>query len=431
MRLSLCAAALLSAGVANALSTIKAVGNKFFDEDGNRFFMKGIAYQLTEDDPLVDTEQCARDASLMKTLGANAIRVYHVDSKANHDGCMKEFANVGIYTLIDLDTFNTYILPNDPWWNQTQHDAYAAVMDAFAHYDNTLGFFVGNEIIALNNQSQVAPYIKAAARDMKAYRKSKNYREIPIGYSAADIAELRPALQDYLTCGGNSSEIIDFFSLNSYEWCDPSTYETSGYKNLESMAVNFPVPFFFSETGCNTGKERLFDDQAAIFGPNMIDDWSGSLVYEWIEEANHYGLISYGPKPDPTATGSDIVGGFSRMGTPTPVSPDFNNLKAAWATITPTGVASSNYNPQSVSTRACPTSSSGGWLVNGNVALPSLGETYSGTYSSAPTATGTVGTDTSGSASPSSTKNPAPPNKEIAGMSAGLVGVMLFFTFWM
>jgi hypothetical protein len=47
----------------------------------------------------------------MKTLGANVIRVYHVDPKADHDGCMAAFADAGIYTLIDLDTFSTYILP--------------------------------------------------------------------------------------------------------------------------------------------------------------------------------------------------------------------------------------------------------------------------------------------------------------------------------
>lgn len=47
----------------------------------------------------------------MKELGANCIRIYHVDAKANHDGCMKAFDDAGIYTLIDLDTFDTYILP--------------------------------------------------------------------------------------------------------------------------------------------------------------------------------------------------------------------------------------------------------------------------------------------------------------------------------
>ena len=47
----------------------------------------------------------------MQELGANSIRVYHVDAKSDHDGCMSAFADAGIYTLIDLDTFDTYILP--------------------------------------------------------------------------------------------------------------------------------------------------------------------------------------------------------------------------------------------------------------------------------------------------------------------------------
>ncbi|KAK1761470.1 Glucanosyltransferase-domain-containing protein [Echria macrotheca] len=425
MKLSWLATALLGAAMADALDTITAVGNKFFTSKGTQFFAKGVAYQLTEDDPLVDAEQCSRDAALMKTLGTNSLRVYHVDPSADHDKCMSVFDKAGIYLLIDLDTFDTYILPDDPWWNQTQHDRYAEVMDTFIKYDNVLGFFVGNEIIAKANQSTAAPYIKSATRDMKAHRDSKGYRKVPIGYSAADIAELRPMLQDYLTCGGNSSENIDFFALNSYSWCDPSTYQTSGYVGLEKMAKDFPVPILFSETGCNTPGPRLFDDQAAIFGPDMINDWSGSIIYEWIEEVNHYGLISYGPPVAMTATGENVKGGFTRAGTPTPVSPDFENLKTQWAKITPTGVASSNYDPAHVSTRDCPTSTSGGWLVNGNVALPTLGETFKGTFQPSPTATG------SGAPSPSSTKNPAPPNKEIAGMSAGLVGVMLFFTFWL
>jgi hypothetical protein len=47
----------------------------------------------------------------MKTLGANAIRVYHVDPTADHTGCMSAFANVGIYLFVDLDTFTTAIDP--------------------------------------------------------------------------------------------------------------------------------------------------------------------------------------------------------------------------------------------------------------------------------------------------------------------------------
>lgn len=47
----------------------------------------------------------------MQELGANAIRVYHVDASADHDGCMAAFADAGIYAMIDMDTFSTYILP--------------------------------------------------------------------------------------------------------------------------------------------------------------------------------------------------------------------------------------------------------------------------------------------------------------------------------
>lgn len=45
----------------------------------------------------------------MKELGANAIRVYHVDPFADHTGCMKAFADAGIYLFVDLDSFQTYI----------------------------------------------------------------------------------------------------------------------------------------------------------------------------------------------------------------------------------------------------------------------------------------------------------------------------------
>ena len=67
----------------------------------------GIAYQLTSLDPLTNATQCALDATAMADLGANAIRVYHVDSSGDHDACMTAFASRGIYLFLDLDTFDT------------------------------------------------------------------------------------------------------------------------------------------------------------------------------------------------------------------------------------------------------------------------------------------------------------------------------------
>ena len=94
------------------------------------------------------------------------------------------------------------------------YKAYQEVMDTFQKYDNLAGVFVGNEMLTIGSDSVAAPYLKAAARDMKAYRDNKGYRNFPVGYSAADIPSLRPNLQNYLACGDNSSETVDFYSLN-------------------------------------------------------------------------------------------------------------------------------------------------------------------------------------------------------------------------
>lgn len=70
--------------------------------------------------------------------------------------------------------------------------------------------------------------------------------------------------------------------------------------------VNYNIPIFFSETGCIKPRPRDWADQEAIFGEEMIDNWSGSIVYEWIMEANEYGIVSYGPKVDPASPGELI-----------------------------------------------------------------------------------------------------------------------------
>lgn len=381
----------------------------------------GIAYQLTEADPLVDNEQCQLDAKLMQSIGTNAIRVYHVEAQQDHSACMKTFANAGIYLWVDLDTFNTQIEQGAPHWNQSQLAAFEKVMDEFQQYDNTAGFFVGNEVITLGNGSVAAPYVKAAARDTKAYRDSKNYRKIPIGYSAADISSLRPMLQNYFACGTNESESLDFFSLNAYEWCGQSSYSVSGYNMLEKNATDYNIPIFLSETGCNKPPPRTFEDQASIFG-TMSDHWSGAIIYEWIQEANNYGLVSYGAYVDPAKNTNAPPDGYPRSGTPTPVSPDFANLSKQWKTLSPSGVKASDYSP-SLTPPPCPPLTSGVWEVNGEVNLPSLGQTFDAAVQSSITAgtaaaTGASSSSKGGAGSPQITLAP-----EMKGGVAGLIGV--------
>ena len=237
-------------------------------------------------------------------------------------------------------------------------------------------------------------------------------------------------LQNYLACGDDDAERAEFYALNLYEWCGDSSYEGSGYSELQKNATSYNIPIFVSETGCRVARPRLFNDQAAILGPQMMDTWSGTIVYDWIQEENDYGLVSYGPKVDPMVS-TAALDGFPRSGTPITVSPDCENLKSQWATLSPTGVKLSDYSPSAnISTPGCPTSTSGGLIVNGNAALPSVGETLD----SAATASVAMPTSTGSASQPSASLTGAGTmagGKEITGMCLGLLGVMLGAVTWL
>ena len=127
---------------------------------------------------------------------------------------------------------------------------------------------------------EAAPYIKAAARDVKAYRDAQKMRRIPVGYCSADLSiTIVSDLRDYLGCGGDNSTTIDFFGLNRFSWCGNSSFTKSGYDQLYHASVDSPLPQFFFETGCNEIGSRTFDDQQAILGIDMNGKWSGSVMY--------------------------------------------------------------------------------------------------------------------------------------------------------
>ncbi|KAG9230247.1 Glucanosyltransferase-domain-containing protein [Amylocarpus encephaloides] len=391
LQLLLRAALILVASAAiptvTAIAPISVKGSKFF-ANGQQFFLKGVAYQGTPDDPLVTTSQCQLDASLMKTIGTNSIRVYHVDPLLNHDGCMKAFADAGIYVWLSLPTFNTSIESTNPYWSEPMFSAYTKIVDAMQGYENMGGFWIGNEVVIKPDQSLATPVVRAAAADMKAYIALKNYRKIPVGYSAADIAELSPMVQNYLACDPDPANNIDFFGLNSYRWCGESSYQISGYDTLQAAAKDYPIPIFFSETGCNQPAPRLFTDQAAIFGPDMVNTWSGSIIYEWVQEVNNFGLVNYGPN-------GQIYGG-----PPAPMQPGFDNLANQWKNITPNGVAEAAYTPSLVAP-PCPAATAG-WQVNGNVVIPTLAKQIIAAAASgiSPTSAPTAGSQTNGTLPP-------------------------------
>lgn len=255
-------------------------------------------------DPLSNGTLCLRDAALMQMLGINTIRVYNVDPTLNHDLCASIFNTVGIYMLIDVNSPlpNESLNPKDltSSYNSEYLKRIFGVVEAFHNFPNTLGYFGGNEVMNdVSDGEPVPPYLRAVTRDLKNYIAKHSPRDIPVGYSAADVRDILADSWSYLQCAINGltsdPSKIDFFGLNSYSWCggkaDGTTFQSAGYDILISQFSNTTIPVFFSEYGCNHIEPRVFEEVQQLYGPQMTSVMSGGLVYEYVMEDNDYGLV--------------------------------------------------------------------------------------------------------------------------------------------
>ncbi|PGH26573.1 hypothetical protein AJ80_01702 [Polytolypa hystricis UAMH7299] len=341
-------AALIAGSVAE-LDPIVIKGSKFFyKSNGTEFFMRGIAYQqdvaqgggsISGDkkykDPLADVALCKRDVPLLQELRTNTIRVYAIDPEADHTECMKMLDDAGIYVIADLSEPATSIIRSDPKWNDDLYERYTSVVDELAKYTNTIGFFAGNEVSNNKTNTDASAFVKAAVRDTKAYIKSKNYREMGVGYATNDDAEIRDEMTNYFNCGSRE-ETIDFWGYNIYSWCGNSNFKESGYEKVVKDFSTFSVPVFFGEYGCNDVQPRKFTEVGTIYGKQMTHVLSGGIVYMYFQEENDYGLV-------------EVKGGKLKK------LDDFDYLKKEMAKVDPTGVKMDDYKPSNTELAACPT----------------------------------------------------------------------------
>ncbi|OBZ79073.1 1,3-beta-glucanosyltransferase gel4 [Grifola frondosa] len=299
----------------HAIQNVTRTGRYLYTADGNRFFIKGIAYQeqgaISTDpnnpflepsnftDPLIDGAACSRDLPFLQQLGVNAIRVYSVNSSLNHDACMSTFSNAGIYTIIDLALpVNGSIDRASPAWTTNLLDLYLNTINVFSKYDNVLAYNVGNEVVIDPTGTGAAAFIKAAARDVKSYLKSISSSAL-VGYAAIDgDSTWVDPLANYLDCdpsGSNSGDTsIDLFGLNNYEWL-----QRCGV--LQRVRLHYLPP-------------RLWTEVQALFSSPMTDIWSGGLAFSYFPATSsqgQFGIVNISSDGSTVTTGDD----FSRLKT--------------------------------------------------------------------------------------------------------------------
>ncbi|KAJ4267766.1 1,3-beta-glucanosyltransferase [Fusarium torreyae] len=290
----------------SALPTVTASGNAFWTGK-DRFYLRGIDYQpggaSANEDPLADPDVCKRDIKYFKQLGVNVIRVYAVDNKGDHDECMQALDDAGIYLVLDVNNpkYSINRKTPAPSYNAAYLQSVFATVEMFAKYDNTLAFFSGNEV--MNDEKDTdksAPYVKAVTRDMRNYIKSRKLREIPVGYSAADVSSNRMQTAHYMNCGSDDVR-SDFFAFNDYSWCN-SDFKTSGWDVKVKNFTNYGIPIFLSEWGCIENRPRKFEELEAMMSNEMTSVYSGGLMYEYSLEDNDYGIVDIkGSKVDTTS----------------------------------------------------------------------------------------------------------------------------------
>lgn len=75
-----------------------------------------------------------------------------------------------ILSSIDLSLPGNGSMDRDaPSWTTNLLDLYIETINVFSKYNNVLAYNVGNEVVIAANGTAAATFVKAAARDVKAY----------------------------------------------------------------------------------------------------------------------------------------------------------------------------------------------------------------------------------------------------------------------
>jgi hypothetical protein len=269
----------------------------FYQTNGSEFFIRGVTYQPSntsaneQADPLgsLATSDCMRDIPYLTELTTNVIRVSYIDPTQDHGSCMAQLQQAGIYVLVDLPT-NLTINSTNPTWNLDIYNSWSQRIDAFAKFNNVLGFFAGKDIVTNSSNSPAAAFVKAAVRDLKAYMISSDYRNIPVGYEI-NFADNYESVPSYMTCGGNASAAIDFLGISDFNLCSNNT--SSSFDLVMELYGSYPVPVFFADYGCRdaAGDPRQFEEVQYIYGNPMANVTSGGIVYEYFPDDENYGIM--------------------------------------------------------------------------------------------------------------------------------------------
>jgi hypothetical protein len=318
---------------------IVTVQNKYLFRNGQRFFIKGIAFPIQVPPPtrrkgddirgwIRVLEQLANETEI------NTIRVYDMDCHYHqnyYDKFLQRAAALGIYVLVPLTASSgTGVLnrnlaaPN--CYSKALYQYGTSCLDRFSKHPNVLAGLLGNEVMNSLKTWPSAPCVQAYARDMQRYmmmggqqQQDPPPRKLPLMYAAQHDsigAALLPAQAmkltlDYLSCQTTESDpllAVDVFGINVESWCsslqtfqyNEDGFSVGSYYDLWETLYNVSIPLFFSEMGCS--KKYFNGDNGLATGardwkqiPVVLDDmgdvFSGFCAYAYDGTNPDFGMM--------------------------------------------------------------------------------------------------------------------------------------------
>jgi len=119
---------------------------KFFMQDGQKFFVKGVTYGPFKPDPegnyLGRPEQVDADLALMRQTGLNVVRIYHAPPPWFLDRC----TDAGMRVLVTLPWEKHIEFLRDRSVRKQISEAVRTTVGKYAGHPAILGYLVGNEI---------------------------------------------------------------------------------------------------------------------------------------------------------------------------------------------------------------------------------------------------------------------------------------------
>ncbi|KAG8957818.1 1,3-beta-glucanosyltransferase gas1 [Tulasnella sp. 408] len=125
-----------------------------------------------------------------------------------------------------------------------------------------------------------------------------------VGEDKAHMLQLLASLAEYLACDTDAAS-IDLYGLNTYRWCGDGSI--SNYNGIISDFQNFPIPAYFSEYGCIKTPPRLWTEVGALFGEQMVNEWSGGVAFSYFPTADGFGMVTISSDGSSVTTSDDFT----------------------------------------------------------------------------------------------------------------------------